>query len=248
VLRILICGGGGIPIIRALQQGLSANVITSVHPYLGWYGRVGTLWDLAQHYSPGRMILIGEYGGEALDAYATMRDHYPRSFGETPAADADALWGNVQVAKRDRRQLIGFRGRAPTNLGEYILASQIFQADQLTELTRSWRLSPRRVAGYFQFHFMDVLPADWPKSILSHDFTPKRAYLAMAQLNQPVVPLCEIAAKVVVPGCGKTVEELIDSLKNAKAGSSLRSAQDDSVFGSSTDAVARIESAAWDAR
>ena len=98
----------------------------------------------------------------------------------------------MQVAKRDRRQLIGFRGRAPSNLGEYILASQNFQADQLTELTRSWRLAPRRVAGYFQFHFMDVLPADWPKSILSHDFTPKRAFFAMAQLNQPVVPLCEI--------------------------------------------------------
>jgi hypothetical protein len=43
------------------------------------------------------------------------------------------------------------------------------------------------------------------------------------------------------------VEELIDSLKKAKAGpsTSLRSAQDDSVFGSSTDAVMRIESAAW---
>ena len=175
-----------------LPASLWDNVITSIHPYLGWYGRVGTLWDLAQHYSPDRMILIGEYGGEALDAYATMRDHYPLSFGETPAADADALWGNVQVAKRDRRQLIGFRGRAPSNLGEYILASQTFQADQLTELTRSWRLNPRRVAGYFQFHFMDVLPANWPKSILSHDFTPKLAYFAMAQLNQPVVPLCEI--------------------------------------------------------
>jgi beta-mannosidase len=168
------------------------NVITSVHPYLGWYGRVGTLWDLAQHYAPDRMILIGEYGGEALDAYATMRDHYPRSFGETPPADADTLWGNVQVVKRDRRQLIGFRGRAPSNLGEYILASQNYQADQLTELTRSWRLATRRVAGYFQFHFMDVLPADWPKAILSHDFTPKRAFFAMAQLNQRVVPLCEI--------------------------------------------------------
>ena len=175
-----------------LPPALWDKVITSLHPYLGWYGRVGTLWDLATHYSPDRMILIGEYGGEALDGYATMRDHYPRSFGETPAADADALWGNVQVAKRDRRQLIGFRGRAPSNLGEYILASQNYQADQLTELTRSWRLAPRRVAGYFQFHFMDVLPADWPKAILSHDFTPKRAFFAMAQLNQPVVPLCEI--------------------------------------------------------
>jgi hypothetical protein len=177
-----------------LPPAMWDNVITSLHPYLGWYGRVGTLWDLAQHYSPDRMILIGEYGGEALDAYATMRDHYPPYFGKTPAADADALWGNVQVTKRDRRQLIGFRGRTPSNLSEYILASQNFQADQLTELTRSWRLAPRRVAGYFQFHFMDVLPANWPKSILSHDFTPKRAFFAMAQLNQPVVPLCEISA------------------------------------------------------
>ena len=184
--------GAGRSDFPLLPSALWDNVVTSLHPYLGWYGRVGTLWDLAPHYSPDRMILIGEYGGEALDGYTTMRDHYPNSFGETPAADADALWGNVQVAKRDRRQLIGFRGRAPSNLGEYILASQNFQADQLTELTRSWRLAPRRVAGYFQFHFMDVLPANWPKSILSLDFTPKRAFFAMAQLNQPVVPLCEI--------------------------------------------------------
>jgi 2-amino-4-hydroxy-6-hydroxymethyldihydropteridine diphosphokinase len=65
-----------------------------------------------------------------------------------------------------------------------------------------------------------------------------------------LVPLCEIAAEIVVPGCGKTMGELIDSLKKAKAGpsTSLRSAQDDSVFGSSTDAVARIESDAWGAR
>jgi 2-amino-4-hydroxy-6-hydroxymethyldihydropteridine diphosphokinase len=62
-----------------------------------------------------------------------------------------------------------------------------------------------------------------------------------------LVPLNEIAPHVVVPGSGRTVEELIDSLKKAKAGpsTSLRSAQDDSVFGSSTDAVMRIESAAW---
>jgi 2-amino-4-hydroxy-6-hydroxymethyldihydropteridine diphosphokinase len=62
-----------------------------------------------------------------------------------------------------------------------------------------------------------------------------------------LVPLCEIAAEVDVPGCGKTVEELIDSLKKVKTGpsTSLRSAQEDSFLGSSTDAVVRIESAAW---
>ena len=83
----------------------------------------------------------------------------------------------------------------------------------------------------------------------------------MAERAFVLAPLCDIAAEVVVPGCGKTVHELIDSLKKAKAGPStslphpsdedlslgtpVRSAQDDSVFGSSTDAVVRIESAAW---
>jgi 2-amino-4-hydroxy-6-hydroxymethyldihydropteridine diphosphokinase len=69
----------------------------------------------------------------------------------------------------------------------------------------------------------------------------------LAERTFVLVPLCEIATEIVVPGYGRTVKELIDSLKTAKAGpsTSLRSAQDDSVFGSSTDAVARIERAAW---
>jgi hypothetical protein len=60
------------------------------------------------------------------------------------------------------------------------------------ELTKGWRLSPRRIAGYFQFHFIDILPANWPKSIVSHDLRPKKAYYEMAQINQPVVPLPRI--------------------------------------------------------
>lgn len=191
-------GGGANPILGrsnfpALPGPLWRNVIGSIHPYWGWYGRVGEIWNLGERYSPGRMFDVGEYGSEALDSYSTMRDHYPTNWNPAPPPDSDTLWGQVQVTKDDIKMRAGFRGRRPATLAEYIVASQNFQTDQLTELTRSWRLSARRVNGYFQFHFMDVLPANWPKSILSHDFAPKPAFFAMAQLNQPVAPLCEIS-------------------------------------------------------
>jgi hypothetical protein len=135
------------------------------------------------------MKTIGEYGGEALDGYETMAKHYPSHWPPTPAQDADELFGQVQVEKSDERQRTGFRGPAPGSLGQYIEASQNYQADILSEVTKGWRLSPRRIAGYFQFHFIDVIPANWPKSIVSHDLVPKKGYYEMAQINQPLVPL-----------------------------------------------------------
>ena len=144
--------------------------------------------QFCQVLTPDRMVTVGEYGSEALDSYETMA-LYPADWGQRPSKDADALWGHVQVNKDDARQRVGLRGRQPSSLADYIAASQNYQYDQLAELTKAWRLSARRVAGYFQFHFIDVLPANWPKSIVSHDLTPKRGYFAMAQVNQPLVPL-----------------------------------------------------------
>jgi 2-amino-4-hydroxy-6-hydroxymethyldihydropteridine diphosphokinase len=69
-----------------------------------------------------------------------------------------------------------------------------------------------------------------------------------------LVPLCEIASEVAVPGCGKTVEELFDSLKRANAGPSTSpsrcsgSAQDDSILGRLSDAVVRLHDDAWPPR
>jgi beta-galactosidase/beta-glucuronidase len=171
-----------------LAPELRSRVIDSFHPYWGWYAFAGAPWGWCQVQKPGRMLQAGEYGGEALDAYETM-ERYPKHWGSVPAKDADTLWGHVQVKKQDIRQIMGFRGREPSNLGEYIEASQNYQYDQLAELTKAWRLSPRRITAYFQFHFIDVLPANWPKSIVSHDLKPKRSYFAMAQVNQPLVPL-----------------------------------------------------------
>ena len=111
---------------------------------------------------------------------------------KTPPASADMLWGAVQVQKADARQQIGLRGKRPGNLGEYIAASQNYQADVVAEVTKGLRLSPRRIAGYFQFHFVDATAALWPKAIVSHDLQPKRAYYEMAQANQPVAPLFQL--------------------------------------------------------
>jgi hypothetical protein len=138
------------------------------------------------------MSFAGEYGAEALDSYETMSKHYPAHWKPTPSKDADTLWGHVQTKKAGSKQIMGFRGKTPKNLGQYIEASQNYQADVLSEVTKGFRLSPRRISGYFQFHFIDVLPAEWPKSIVSHDLTPKKGYFVMAQLNQPLVPLPRI--------------------------------------------------------
>ena len=168
------------------------NVIDDFHCYYGWYSQKGEVWKFSRRRPPARLVTVGEFGAEALDAYATMARHHPPHFPPTPPSTADALWGHVQVEKADGRQIIGFRGQRPANLGQYIEASQKYQADVLAELTTGFRLSPRSIGGYFQFHFIDALPAHWPKSIVSHNLRPKPGYFEMAQLNQPVVPLFQI--------------------------------------------------------
>ncbi len=173
------------------DSDLWSYIVEDYHPYWGWYKHnLGFLWLLGKPLEPAiQLSTIGEYGAEGLDAYETMSKHYPAHWGKTPAADEDTLYGEVQVVKHDVRQLVGFRGEMPQNLGEYIEASQTYQADVVGALTRTFRLSPKRVAGYFQFHFLDVTPASWPKALVSHDLKPKKAYYEMAQDNQSVVPL-----------------------------------------------------------
>jgi len=198
-----VCGkphGGSVmpPTRRSLYElpdEMWANVIEDFHPYWGWYGFIGQLQEVAFVFPPDRLVTAGEYGAEALDSYETMSTRYPSHWEPTPPRDADTLWGHVQVKKADKKQIAGFRGRAPVNLGEYIEASQIYQADVLSQTTKSCRLSPRRIAGYFQFHYVDVIAANWPKSIVSHDLSTKKGYFAMAQINQPLVPIPKITTQ-----------------------------------------------------
>jgi beta-mannosidase len=174
-----------------LPDEMWPNVIDDGHPYSGWYGKTAPqTWSFGETWTPRRLVTLGEFGAEALDAYATMRDHYPPQF-QPPPPDTDTLWAASQVEKHDRRQIVGL-GRNPVNLGQYIEASQNYQEAVLADKVIGMRLSPRAIAGYFHFHFIDVVPVFWPKSIVSHDHRPKKAYYQLAQLNQPVVPLAQL--------------------------------------------------------
>ncbi len=193
--RIIVPVSGRFSHTRAplvLPDDLWPNVIDDGHPYSGWYGRLKPqTWLYERSWKLPRMVTLGEFGAEALDAYETMRDHYPPQFSPPPP-DADTLWAASQVETGGMKQIAGL-GRKPANLREYIEASQNYQEALLADKVIGMRLSPHSVAGYFQFHFMDVIPAFWPKAIVSHDHRPKKAYFQMAQINQPVVPLPQLS-------------------------------------------------------
>lgn len=190
--RIIVPVSGGT--FALTDQQHRNHLVVDRHPYEGWYGGVHQLWESARTRPPARLYTMGEYGAEALDGYETMLRHYPRHWGAPPRIDEDRLWGARQTGTgRDLRQQFGFRGRKPANLGQYIEASQNYQADVLAEATKGFRLSKQAVGGYFQFHFLDGTAAQWPKSIVSHDFLPKKGFFEMAQVNQPLVPLYRLA-------------------------------------------------------
>ncbi|MCL5271039.1 MAG: hypothetical protein M1457_10955 [bacterium] len=195
--RILVPVSGGW-FGRIADRQAFDHLIADIHYYDAWYTGVHMIWESARtrpasQRTPGRLMTVGEYGAEALDAYETML-HYPRHWGPTPAPSERRLWGSRQVSTgANPRQKFGFRGRTAMNLGEYIEASQNYQADVLAEATKSFRISKATIGGYFQLHFLDGTAANWPKAIVSHDFRPKKGYYEMAQVNQPVVPLYRIA-------------------------------------------------------
>jgi hypothetical protein len=215
------------------------SVVDDFHCYYGWYNDKGKIWKFSKRRPPARLVTVGEFGAEALDAYVTMTEHYPPHLKPTAPITADVLWGHVQVQKADERQLIGFRGQRPTNLGQYIEASQNYQADTLAELATGFRLSPRYIGGYFQFHFIDALPAHWPKSIVSHDFRPKKGYFEMAQVNQPVVPLFQIANQ------GQSMEvwvanDLSDAVSNCTVAWAVKSGSSTLVQGTKQSTAAKL--------
>jgi hypothetical protein len=140
----------------------------------------------------GLMLHIGEYGCEGQDAYETLQN-YPEHFGPPPPPTSPKLWehsvmqGIGKPGNYHYDQMM--RGKPAKTMAEMIAASQRNQAESYSERARGYRLGSEYYCGSMQFHFMDVLPASWPKSIVSHDFRPKQAYYELAQCNQPVAPL-----------------------------------------------------------
>ena len=192
----------------------AGQLVSDFHNYDVWYGGLYHLWETSTPRKPGRngvkedfndsnpkppasffpvmtpnrMVFCGEFGGEALDNYETMLN-YPSHWGKTPALTDDVVWGFPVNVGWPLNTEYGMRGKKAKNLSDYIQSSQIHQADLLTEATKGFRFSPKSVMGYCLFHFIDLTPANWPKSVFGYDLSPKKGFFAMAQLNQPVVPL-----------------------------------------------------------
>ena len=187
-------GNNHLPPGYKLPEQYWANIIDDFHAYFGWYPAQAQPWAWSNIYRLPRLMTVGEYGAEALDSYETMR-RFPPSLQPVPPPNADVLCGTVEVQKCDAKQIVGFRGKRPANLGEYIEASQNYQADVLAENTTGFRISPQGVSGYFQFYFIEPVPVYWIYSIVSFDFRPKKGYFTMAQLNQPLAPLFRLTGK-----------------------------------------------------
>jgi hypothetical protein len=206
-----------VPISGALfsldEPKYGGQLLGCFHNYDAWYGGFHNLWDTAHPRVPGRRVLddfhdanpkppktffpimtpdrmtiCGEYGAEALDNYEAMMN-YPPHWGQTPALTDDVIWGFPVGKGNPLNRQYGWRGQTPRNLGDYIASSQNLQADILVEATKGFRLSQKAIVGYYLYHFLDISPANWPKTVLSYDLTPKRSFFEMAQVNQPIVPL-----------------------------------------------------------
>lgn len=218
---VMPCSGGH---YTMKDRSHDDRIVSGAHDYACWYGSVHAmhigvngLWN-QPYVEPPKLRLQDEYGAEALDGYETMRDHYPKHWGPVPGPDEDKLCGARQVGRgTSLSQQHGFRGKVPKTLAEYIEASQNYQADTLTETTRSFKVQRGSNSGYMQFHFFDGTPAQWPKSIVSHDFRPKKAYYDMAMINQPLVPLYHLVER------GKALDLwVVNDLVVAFPGSTLK--------------------------
>lgn len=172
-----------------ISKDLYANVIEDLHEYPGWYKFNEQPWKYCRIIETNRLVMKGEFGAEAIDGYETMLKAYPKEWGQIPPPTTDTIIGNVQTVKGSKRMFLGANGKYPKDLQENIKASQNYQAYILDETTKGYRASPKHVSGYCQFHFIDVSAANWPKSIVSHDLTPKEGYYAMSLVNQPLVAL-----------------------------------------------------------
>ena len=78
----------------SLPQECWNNVVDDFHCYYGWYNQKGEIWKFWQRrLAAARLVTVGEFGTEALDAYSTMIEHYPPHFPATPPQTADGAPG-----------------------------------------------------------------------------------------------------------------------------------------------------------
>ncbi len=157
------------------------------HVYNGWYNGHGLgLGEMHKGYwvpvKPGWYYACGEFGSEALDAYATMQCYYPPDW--RPAGE-NAPWSPEKIAMNQTFRFHRMWYNTPATARGWIEASQDHQAWATRFATEAFRRDSRMVS--FAIHlFIDAWPAGWMKTIMDVDRRPKKAWFAYRHALTPL--------------------------------------------------------------
>jgi len=158
------------------------------HCYCLWYNNhglpVGKLhrgWLLP--LKPGWKGGCGEYGIEGLDAWETMRNHYPKDW---IPANPDEPW-NPDRIYHAQTYFMHIKFFDPQNtLADWTRESQRHQAWGFHLMTDAFRRRADIMVSTVVHLGIDAWPSGWLKSIVSVDRRPKASYYAMADALTPL--------------------------------------------------------------
>ncbi|MDP3980346.1 MAG: discoidin domain-containing protein [Chlamydiota bacterium] len=150
------------------------------HPYDGWYS--GQMADF--RLLPGAPF-ISEYGAQALPALSTLKKMMPSDALFPDSEDDWRLWAYHNFQKDPTLA----RGRVEmgSNIEDFVLNSQRYQAKLIKFATELYRREKGRMQGMYHFMFVDCWPSiTW--SVLDYYRIPKLGYTALQTAMQPVLP------------------------------------------------------------
>jgi hypothetical protein len=162
--------------------------ISDFHTYSLWYtnhglpiGELHAGW--LPEIDPEWLTACGEYGAEGLDNLAVMQQHYPEDWLPDDLKDD---WTPESIYKSQTFGMHGDWYDEQETIEKWIEVSQRHQARSTTLLTDAFRRRSDWVMMSAIHLLIDAWPAGWMKAIVDTHRTPKRAFFAYQDANEPV--------------------------------------------------------------
>jgi hypothetical protein len=162
--------------------------LSDFHCYTLWYtnhalpiGELHAGW--LPEIDPEWLTACGEYGAEGLDNLDLMLDRYP---DEWLPESLDEPWTPADIRMSQTFGMHGDWFDEQDTIESWIETSQRHQARSATLLTDAFRRRADRVTMSAIHLLIDAWPDGWQKAIVDTHRTPKRAYFAYQDANEPV--------------------------------------------------------------
>ena len=161
------------------------------HCYTCWYNGHGIDFGMLHkgYWLPvkaGWNYGCGEYGMEGMDPVPLMKKYYPKEW--LPAHDEDP-WSPEGIPGDPPPQvgtLHHVHFETPTTMGEWVEASQTYQAQAMNYMTRAYRRN-RKMVSYAYHLFVDAYPDGWLKAMVDFEGTPKKAFWEYRSASAPIL-------------------------------------------------------------